>query len=51
MFHQLLPQEFLDLRLAGAAVEATEQRGEHAVVLVPYLVSDADRVPLIEQMP
>ncbi|MEU9421243.1 hypothetical protein [Streptomyces sp. NPDC048272] len=35
VFHQLLPQELIDRRLAGAAVEATEQRGEQPIEQMP----------------
>ncbi|MEV7116742.1 DUF317 domain-containing protein [Streptomyces anulatus] len=48
---QLVPQELTDLRLVGTTAEPLEERSEHAVVLVLHLVGDADRIPLVEQMP
>ncbi|MFJ6706826.1 MULTISPECIES: hypothetical protein [unclassified Streptomyces] len=45
---QLVPQELTDLRLAGAIPELAKKGDEHAVVLVLYIVGDADRIPLIE---
>jgi len=48
---QFVPQELTDLGPAGAGTEPLEERGEHAVVLVLHIVSDAHRIPLIEQTP
>lgn len=48
---QLVPQEPTDLGLVGAGLEPLEQRGEHAVVLVLHVISDAERIPLVEHMP
>lgn len=39
------------LRLVGTTAEPLEEGSEHAVVLVLHFVGDADRIPLIEQMP
>src|SRR5690606_41850839 len=48
---QFVPQELTDLGPTGAGTESLEERGEHAVVLVLHIVSDAHRIPLIEQKP
>lgn len=48
---QLVPQERADLCLADTAPEPLEERGKYAVVLVLHLVSDPDRIPIVEQTP
>ncbi len=47
---QLVTQKTTGLGPAGAGTEPLEERGEHAVVCVLHIVSDAYRIPHIAQM-
>ncbi|OEJ22868.1 hypothetical protein AR457_37135 [Streptomyces agglomeratus] len=51
MILQLVSQELTDLSLVRTATEPLEQESEKAVVLVLHVVSDANRIPLVEQKP